>query len=196
METEEKKRSILQHRRHEVSKEYARRRELEANKGWSLDTDEVTISIENLQEHLFSLTKDITMEKHQRLISEYKKFFDELGSDQSTLFEIISLYKEKKAVTELGVDQKSIQILHDKVKGKIPKVPDGNTKEVNIETATTQDTWEKFNDMVHRTGLKQKDCITLSLRLFVDYCTKILAEDKPSKSDEDKTANARIFKKL
>ena len=196
METEEKKRSILKHRRHEVSKEYARRRELETDKGWALDTDEVTISIENLQDHLFSLTRDITMEKHQRLISEYKQFFDELGSDQSILFEIISVYKEKKVVEELDVDQKSIQVLHDKVKGKIPKVPPGNNKEISIETITTQDTWEKFNDMVHRTGLNQKDCITLSLRLFVDYCTKILAEDNPLKSDDKKTDNARIFKKL
>lgn len=196
MESEEKRRTILKHRRHEVSKEYARRRELETNKGWALDTDEVTISIENLQDHLYSLTKDITIEKHQRLISQFKKFFDELGSDQSILFEIISLYKEKRTVSELGVDQKSIQILHDKVKGKIPKVPAGNHKEISIETTTTQDTWEKFNDLVHRTGLKQKDCITLSLRLFVDYCTKILAEDHPPKPEDKKTSNARIFKKL
>jgi hypothetical protein len=189
MDKEEKKRSILKHRRHEISEEYARRRDLEDDKAWSLNTDEVTISIENLQSYLSELTKDITLEKHQQLIGEYKQFFDELGSDQNILFEIINVYKEKKGIAELGVNQESIQVLHDKVQSKIPKLQIEDNKEISIETTIAQNTWDKFNDIVHKTGLDQKDCISLSLRLFVDYCTKILAENMPSKTIEKKADN-------
>ena len=185
MDTEAKRSSILKRRRHEISKEYARRRKLEEDKDWSLNTEEVTISIENLQSHLTELTKDITIEKHQRLIGEFKQFFDELGDDQNILFEIINVYKEKKGITELDADPESVQELHNKVQSKIPKIKTRVHKEIRIETTTTKDTWDNFNNMVQRTGLNQKDCISLSLRLFVDYCTKILAEDdNPSKKTD------------
>lgn len=196
MDSKEKRRSILKNRRHEVGKEYARRREMEEDGEYYLDTDGVTISIENLQAHLQSLSKDITMEKHQYLINEYKKFFDELGNDKNVLFEMIGLYKEKRAVSELDIDQGSIQLLQDRVKNKIPTIDTGEAKEIDINATTSLETWNKFNDMVHKTGLSQTDCISLALRLFVDYCSKVLAQSDESKDTEQKSPSARVFKKI
>lgn len=188
MDVNEKRKELLRQRRHEISEEYKRRREKE-NKPLVLDTEEVTISIENLQAHLQSLSREITIEKLNRRVDEYRDFFSRLKKDQQILFELIENYKKNQQIPDRQpsepVETLILEHLQHRRSGSLPH----KDVEVNLTTQVSDHTYSQFKTMVERIDLSEKDCVELALRLFVEYCQKNIPthEDSP-------TGKSKIFR--
>lgn len=191
MEQNEKRKEILKQRRQEISEEYKRRREKE-NKPLVLDTEEVTISIENLQAHLQALSREITIEKLDRKVEEYKAFFTTLSKDKDILFEMIETYKSNKnSLQDLQSTQENPveSIIRDRLQHKegqsLVQIDTG----VDLNSKVCQHTYQRFQQIVEKADLPEADCIELSLRLFIEYCEKNI----PIKEKKD-SRKSKIFR--
>lgn len=185
MDVNEKRKELLKQRRQEISEEYKRRREKE-NKPLVLDTEEVTISIENLQAHLQALSREITIEKLNRKVEEYKSFFTRLSADQDILFALIDDYKKRKGPSAPKTSQPVESIIKSRLQHKESGPLPGNNTELDLISKVSRHTYEHFQKTVTQTNLTEQECVELSLRLFVEYCEKNITKEEKTELPKSK----------
>lgn len=190
MQENEKRKEILKQRRHEISEEYRRRREKE-NKPLVLDTEEVTISIENLQAHLQALSREITIEKLDRKVEEYKAFYTKLSEDKDILFEIIENYKQNKNTGASLPGQPVENLIRNRLQHKESGPLPHSKMDLDLTSKVSKHTYKHFQKIVEKTNLSESECIELSLRLFVEYCEKNIPVNE--KTDSPKSKIFRSF---
>ncbi len=84
----------------------------------------------------------------------------------------------------------------EKMATTVPSDSNQKGMEVELKVKANKDIWENFIHMAAKTGSSQKDCLNLSLRLFIDYCHKTLLESKQEKIAKEKSVSSKIFRKL
>ena len=128
--------------------------------------------------HLHDLSTDIVIEKHEKLIAEFKEFFDKLGNNQDTLLEMVRQFNDGKSTREMGVAPLSDNLLQDRITDKIQTGQYADGREREFSAKTNESTWNAFLQLANETGLSQKECITLSLQLFIDFCRQTLQQQE------------------